>query len=70
MANKSTLPSKEAKEIARLVKPHGWTWEHNGGHVKFRGPNGGLVVMPSSKFSDHRIMKNLIRDFRKQGCPL
>lgn len=64
-------PSKEVRDLAKRVKPHGWTWErHKGGHVKFRGPNGGQVVVPSSKFSDWRALKNIERDFRSQGCPL
>lgn len=64
-------PTKEIRDLAKRVKPHGWTWvRHNGNHVKFTGPSGGMVVVPASKFSDHRIMKNIERDFRKQGCPL
>lgn len=67
----TNLPSREAKEIYKMVQPYGWTWERApGGHLKFRGPNGGLVIVPSTKFSDKRIKQNLIRDFKKQGCPL
>lgn len=66
-----SAPSKEVRDLAKLVRPHGWTWERsNGNHVKFRGPNGGLVIVPSTKFSDHRVMKNLLREFKAQGCPL
>lgn len=59
-----------ARAIAEKVEPHGWTWEKTGSnHLRWRGPNGG-VVFTGFTSSDHRAIKNALRDFKRQGCPL
>lgn len=64
-------PSRMVKDLEKLVKPHGWTWHLGKSHVHFKGPNGkGMVVVSSSRASDHRAFKNAVSTFRQQGCPL
>lgn len=62
-------PSRGIKEIEKIVKPHGWTWELGKKHVKWHGPHGALVCT-SATMSDHRAIQNALRDFKHQGLKL
>lgn len=68
MAQKA--PSRAIKEIEKIVRPHGWHWELTGKHVKWYGPDGQGLVITSASGSDHRAVKNALRDFRHAGCPI
>ena len=68
---KARYPSRGVREIANRVEPLGWTWEiSSGGHVKWKGPQGQGLVVTSASNSDHRAVKNALRDFRRAGCPV
>lgn len=61
---------KGIKELEKVVRPHGWTWEISGsGHIRWRGPNGEQVFTGKTP-SDNRAFKNALKDFRNQGCPV
>lgn len=66
----SRAPSRGIKELEAKVGPYGWTWEMAGKHVKWKGPNGQGLVVTSASGSDHRGVKNALRDFRRAGCPI
>lgn len=58
---------KRFKELVREAERQGWVvTTTGGGHLKWTGPEGGLVFTPSTP-SDVRALKNATADLRRNG---
>lgn len=63
------MPSKEIKALIKALEDQGWRVEQaRSGHYKAFPPDKGqdMVTMPSTP-SDHRSLKNTIRDLKHSG---
>ena len=63
------MPSKEIKVLIKALEDQGWRVEQTrGGHYKAWPPEKSrkMVTMPATP-SDHRSMKNTIRDLKHSG---
>lgn len=64
----SGYPSKTIRELEKMVKKHGWTWQRVGsGNVRWTGPNGERVTTGSHLSA--RSYKNALSYFRQAGIP-
>lgn len=58
---------KQIRELIRVARRQGWeVTTTNGSHLRWRGPDGGLVFTPSTP-SDWRSIKNMTAQLRKEG---
>ncbi len=61
---------RDYPQAARAVENAGWAiGTRASGHLVFSGPRGELVI-GSSTPSDHRAMKNLLADLRRNGLEI
>jgi predicted RNA binding protein YcfA (HicA-like mRNA interferase family) len=55
------------REIDQALKGKGWRCEKDNKHVKYKGPNGELIVIPSSKTTSPRTIQNYKAHFKRAG---
>lgn len=54
------------RELAQEARAQGWRVEETRGHLKWLGPNGGVVISSSTP-SDRRAIKNHVALLRRWG---
>lgn len=63
----SSIIPKELRTLAKLAEQQGWEiTKTSGGHFRWRGPDGALVISGST-LSDHRAVKNMQARLRRGG---
>lgn len=68
MSVPSGVKPKAYRTLLRRLDKAGYTVSvRNGGHLRVECPDG--VVFCSATLSDHRGIKNVIRDLRRYGVP-
>lgn len=61
---------RDYAHVARALDDAGWAIGMRGsGHIAFTGPKGELVIGPSTP-SDHRAVKNLLANLRREGLEI
>ena len=59
---------KEIKKLAKVARAQRWAVEQtNGGHLRWRSPNGGSAIYSPRTPSDWRSLRNLKARLRQCG---
>lgn len=64
----SSARKKEIKRLVALAEEQGWTVEvRRTNHLCFKAPDGESMVFAPATPSDHRSMKNVRAQLRREG---